>query len=386
VRFNVAVNAANGNGQSSGDFIYTREDIVAPIASTGVSSRAFSLENLGSSAVTTAGAGDLTVGYARVQPDSGKTTPSGVAIFGLRQAGVLVSEAGVPAAQSLLSGRIHAEVGGSVNTGVAMANPGSTAASVVFHFTDLQGVDFGSGMTSIPANGQIAAFLNQAPFNGGDAVQGTFSFTASVPVAVIALRGFTNERGEFLVTTQPVVDTSAIPATGATTLAHFADGGGWTTQVIMINPTDTVLSGTVQFRGKGSASDAATAQTVIANGQAASDFAYSIPPRSSFKLTTSGGSSTTSAGTVRIVPSSSSPSSMLVFSYKPAGVTVSEAGLTGASGNAFRVYAEITGIIKTGIAIANDNASAPAAATLELFRADGSSAGQAVNVSIPANG
>src|SRR5436190_658603 len=102
VRFNVAVNAANGNGQNTGDFIYTREDIIAPIASTVVSSRAFSLGNLGSSSVTTAGAGNLTVGYGRVLPDSGKTTPSGVAIFGLRQSGVLVSEAGVPAVQSLV--------------------------------------------------------------------------------------------------------------------------------------------------------------------------------------------------------------------------------------------------------------------------------------------
>jgi len=272
-------------------------------------------------------------------------------------------------------------------SGAFVANPDSTAASVVFHFTDLHGVDFGSGTASIPANGQIAAFLNQAPFNGGDMVQGTFSFAASAPVSVIALRGLTNERGEFLVTTQPVVDTSAIPATGATALAHFADGGGWTTQVILINPTDSVLSGTIQFRGQGSASAAGTAVTVVANGQAASDFGYSLPRRSSVKLTTSGASSTTSAGTVRIVPSSASaPSSMLVFSYKPAGVTVSEAGLTGASGNAFRVYAEISSVIKTGIAIANDNASASAIATIELFRADGGPAGPAVSVSIPANG
>jgi len=37
----------------------------------------------------------LTAGYARVQPDAGSTTPEGVAIFGFRSNGVLVSEAAV---------------------------------------------------------------------------------------------------------------------------------------------------------------------------------------------------------------------------------------------------------------------------------------------------
>src|SRR5207253_6429778 len=100
-----------------------------------------------------------------------------------------------------------------------------------FYFTDRNGTNFGAGSTIIDANGQIAKFLDQAPFNAGASVFGTFTFTASAPVAVIALRGLTNERGEFLITTLPVSDLSAAAPSDTILFPYFADGGGWTTQI-----------------------------------------------------------------------------------------------------------------------------------------------------------
>ena len=72
-----------------------------------------------------------------------------------------MTEAGVPASLLIQSGRIDAEVDGLVNTGLAMANPNSQPATVTFFFTDSNG-NSGNGSTTIPANGQIAKFLNQA--------------------------------------------------------------------------------------------------------------------------------------------------------------------------------------------------------------------------------
>src|SRR5262245_51984285 len=161
---------------------------------------------------------------------------AGVAIYGLRQDGVLVTEAGVPAAPAVSSGRFFAHVDGRVNTGVAIANPNAQAAQISFFYTDLAGRDFGNGSTTIPAYGQIAAFLNESPFNSGNSVEGTFTFSSNVPVAVIALRGFTNERGEFLVTTLPIASLAASSA--QILFPHFANGTGWTTQVVLINPTN----------------------------------------------------------------------------------------------------------------------------------------------------
>ena len=87
----------------------------------------------------------------------------------------------MPASEPIQSGRIYAEVAGPVNTGLAIANGNTQAASISFYFTDSTG-NFGNGSTTIPAGGQIATFLNQAPFNGPVSLSGSFTFTSSVPV------------------------------------------------------------------------------------------------------------------------------------------------------------------------------------------------------------
>src|SRR5262249_11479797 len=158
--------------------------------------------------------------------------PAGLAIIGFRQNNVLVSEASVPASPLIRSGRIYAEVGSSINTGLAIANPNSQPATVSFFFTDSNG-NFGDGATTIPANGQIAKFLNEPPFNSPSSLTGSFTFSSSAPIAAVALRGRTNERSEFLITTLPVLDLQAPVSMDSAVIPHFADGGGWTTQIIL---------------------------------------------------------------------------------------------------------------------------------------------------------
>src|SRR5207237_5147825 len=64
-------------------------------AQTATSSVSYSIADRGAASVETVGGADaMTVGYGSVQP--AVTTPAGVAIFGLRQNGVLVTETGVP--------------------------------------------------------------------------------------------------------------------------------------------------------------------------------------------------------------------------------------------------------------------------------------------------
>ena len=55
----------------------------------------FSITNLTGISTTSDGTGPLSVGHAKIDTNGG-TMPSGVAIFGYRQNGVLVTEAGVP--------------------------------------------------------------------------------------------------------------------------------------------------------------------------------------------------------------------------------------------------------------------------------------------------
>src|SRR5262249_16940615 len=147
-------------------------------------------------ASTAGSAGALGIGYARVQANGGSLLPSGLAIFGFRSRGTLVSEASVPISPLISSGRIFAEVGGTTNTGIAIANPNSEGVSINFFFPDSGGTNFRQGTFSIPANQKIAALLNEDPFNGGNSIFGTFTFSASGLVSAIALRGFNNERSE----------------------------------------------------------------------------------------------------------------------------------------------------------------------------------------------
>jgi hypothetical protein len=122
-----------------------------------------------------------------------------------------------------------------------------------------------------------------------------------------------------------------------------------------------------------------------------SSFPYSIPAGSSQKFVTAGnaGSATIPAsGSVAVAPSGggATPVALVVFSYKPGSVTVSEAGVPVNSGTALRSYVETaqTGNIATGLAIANISTAAETV-TLELSDLNGASVGSA-SVNLPASG
>jgi hypothetical protein len=387
IRFNVAGNAANGDLTNQGDYIYTN---VYRIGALDLSVRAFTMVDHGGVSVITDGSGDLTAGYARIQPSSG-TTPSGVAIFGERVGGTLVTEAGVPASAPLQSGRIYAEVGPGgfsglgTDIGLAIANPGTQPAMINFTLTNSSGVDVGSGALNLPAGNQTASFLDQGTWNAPAGFQGTFSFTSSVPVSVVALEGFRNQRNEFLITTLPVIDTTVATNTSPVILPHYTDGTGWSTYILLVNPTDNTLTGTIQFRDQ-----SGTVLALTANGQAANSFPYSIPGKSSFKLTTAGAGAF-KTGTVTVTPNggTTAPVSLAVFSFATSGVTISQAGVPANSSTAFRMFVEGTpgrttatpGSYSSGFAVANTTSTA-ANVTFQLFTLAGADTGLSKTVQI----
>ena len=363
----------------------------------------FSIPNRGGQSITSGGTGEtVRVGYGRIRAGAGSTTPSGVAIFQFRDSeGVLISEAGVPAVKPVQEGRIFAEVNGPVNTGLAIANPNDGPTTIRFYFTDTSGTRFADGSFELGAHQQTAKFLDQEPFKGGPSVLGTFTFTSSVPIAAIALRGFTNEAGEFLMTTLPVAPLVGAPSpfsrtpTDTVYFPHFADGGGWATQVILVNPTDRMITGMVGFLGPGS--DKAAASPVILtldDGSTGSHFDYSIAPRSAQRFTTSNPPGGVAVGSVRATPDSgnAAPSGLVVFSFASNGTTLSEAGVPALpKGSAFRVYVEASGIagqtgsIRSGLAIANTGVTSNTV-TLEVTRLDGSLAVPPATLALPPSG
>ena len=360
------------------------------------SERAFAISDRGGVSWTTLGvAASPTVGYARVLPSAGSSPAAGMAIFGFRQDDTLVTEAGVPLTRSIKAGRVYAEVEGPVSTGVAIANANDEPVILSFHFTDLNGRDYGHGTTTFPARSQIARFLGESPFLGTIPIRGSFSFTASLPVAALALRTFANERSETLVTTLPVVELAAV-SQDALTLPHFADGGGWTTQIVLLNTTDSGQSGLVEFFGQGSVAAPAGPVEVTIDGVKASAFSYTLPGRSARLLVTEGGLEPVRSGSVRIVPAaaSSAPAASAIFSYRRSGITVTEAGVAAvAKGNGFRLYAEALGTsgeigaIESGVALANPGEET-LSVQLELTDVSGKSigSGSVTSASIPPRG
>jgi hypothetical protein len=343
----------------------------------------YSVPDRGAAVYDTLGSGSLTVGYARVQPNTGSTTPAGYLTFSYRTNGVLVSETSVPISSPMTSGRLFSFVNGPTNTGVAIVNPNSTAATISFYFTNTSGQNFGNSSFVLPPNQQIAKFVNEAPFmccGPGGGMTGTMTFSSDAPVGVIALQGFTNQRGEFLMTTLPVTDLTVAPSSDVLFFPHYASGlsggGVWSTEIVLVNPTDTTLSGTVVPLGPG--------------GRASR---YSIAPRSINDIFVQVENPGLNTGMVIVTPDPGavSPSGLLIFSFMNRGITVTEAGaLLMRPAAAFRMYVvdagSYQGQLQTGLAIANPSAASSADITLELTNLAGQPTGMTSAVTLGPQG
>jgi hypothetical protein len=358
--------------------------VVNPGPPTEVSER--SIPTSGGSTLSWYTAGSkpqISTGYARIAPVSANFVLDGLAIFGSRENGALVSEASVPASAPITRGRVFAEMSAGVNIGLALANPNTQPAVISFYFTDAAGRDLGQSSMTIAPGAQLARLLNQEPFHGPTSFVGTMTFSSTVPIGAIALRGLTNQRGEFLMTTLPVIDPApALPDPDTPLIIpHFADGGGWHTQVLLVNPTEASIGGTVEFWRQGSLSSAAP------------QVSYTLPSKSSRRIQMPGTSEEVITGFARILPATGNrvPSALVVFFFIKDGVTVSEAGIQAvrpAGGAA--MYAQMyspsrdTGSIQTGVAFANPRSSA-VTVTLGLTGYDGAPTINAASVTVPAN-
>jgi hypothetical protein len=241
---------------------------------------------------------------------------------------------------------------------------------VSFFFTDANGQDVLAGTANIPANGQIAGFLDEAPFNGSSSFSGSLTFSSSRPVAAVALRGLLNERSDFLITTLPVVELGTETSTASAVFPDFADGGGWATEITLVNPTDSSISGALQF-----ADQSGAPMAVTVNSETRASFNYVIPARTTRQFLSSGGSATARVGAVWIVPAekNAAPGGSLVFAYTTSNIRITEAGVaTAPAGNAFRVYVEAADSMQSGIAITNTSNSS-ATIRLELVDLNGAS-------------
>jgi hypothetical protein len=343
----------------------------------------FSIAGRGGFSIATAEEpGAATVGYARILGESGNPAAPGLAIYGNRSGGVLVSEASVPANSPIQNGRISFDSLQTTNTGIAILNPNDVPVRISYTMLRPDGSRLYQNSFDLAAGQQLSRFVDEFPiFGGGSEIAGTLTFTTSSPVSVIALRGLVNERSEFLMSTLPVTNL-ALRRDQPVIFPHAVDGAGWRSRIILINPGDQPLTGRLQF-----VSRSGQPMTVVLDGESGSEFDYSILGRGSKTFLTGNTSADVRVGWIRIIPATGVdyPDGVLIFSNKPGGAVASEAAVAAsAPSSAFRLYVEKNNGTRTGFAIANPN-NFPAQVTYELTDMNGLIVGSAVTSSIGAN-
>jgi sugar lactone lactonase YvrE len=344
-------------------------------------------------ASTVGGNPEMRPGYARATVNSGEV-PYGTAVFSFKQGGVTVSEAGVPALPPTTSARVFIDYRSGVNavparsdagvvdinTGIAVVNEGAAIASVTYILRDASGNTIAGGHGTIGAGKHFSCFIDQLkavaasdfnlPENFQTAIQfGALDIDSDQPVSVLALRGTVNQRRQYITTTTPVADLTRSLGNGDLYFAQFADGGGYTTSLILMNTSAATETGTIQIMDD-------NGKALIVNqvgGTSGASFNYSIPPKGIFRFQTDGSRVNWSVGWIQLTPDSgtSTPLGSGIYGYNPGNVLVTESGVPSASAtNHARIYVDRSGSHNTGLAVANVSKAA-AEITIKAFQADG---------------
>ncbi len=347
----------------------------------------------GSATTSTAGINStVQAGYAAATVNSG-TAPYGTAVFSLKQNGVTVSEAGVPASPPTIAARIFIDYRSSVaaiparisagtidiDTGIAVVNSGSAPANVTYTLRNMAGTTLAIGHGTLAAGAHFGKFIDQLNQVAPDFVlpanfQSTTQFasleiSSDKPLSILALRMTTNQRNEVLYTTTPIADLTQALTSNAIYFPQIADGGGETTSLILLNTSNAIETGTLQiFDDNGN-------PLVVnqAGGTSGSTFRYSIPNGGAIHFQTDGFPATVKTGWVQLTPDAgtSTPVGAGVFGYNPGNFLVSESGIPATvSTTHARIYVDLSGGHNTGLAVANP-ANTNASITITAFQSDG---------------
>ncbi len=321
------------------------------------------------------GQGGLQIGYLVVESEDGSPVPVGTALFSFRNAdGILVSEAGVGAAQTLSRGRIFVDQRGT-DTGLAMANPSDETVEIELVLRDSDGAERGRRFLSLEANQHLARNVNQPDLfpTVGSGFTGSLTFEVQDgrEIAAVTVRQSTNRQNEPLLATLPVIDVSGQAAAGAAAdtlvFPHLGGGtqGGITlsTEIILVNPTAAAISGNLRLV------DTAGQPLPLRRdgGVNVTEFDYDLAANGTFTAELSSSAASTLQGYAVVTPTggSSLPSGTAIFRFQRGNDPVSEAGVAAIPATTrARIFVDFQGAAdQTGFALAVPGQQA---ATIEL--------------------
>ena len=188
----------------------------------------------------------LRLGSVQIVPFAGFDTPHAHLVLNHRDGGVLTFITSIEGELPGRTFRMYAEasgdfdsgITGSTRSGVAFANPSDEPATVRLEMRGLDGILLQTSQPlTVPPNGQVALFLNQVP--GFEMLP--VPFEGALRVTAVSAQGITatgfraiyNERGNALFTTTgPLIENAG--TADQLVFPHIAEGGGYTTQFIVI--------------------------------------------------------------------------------------------------------------------------------------------------------
>ncbi len=297
-------------------------------------------------------------GWIEIVPDKQIT---GLEIFGNIASGSLagLSSSRIP---SNNLGFSHFDTTADWWTGIALANPNSSSASVTLTAYDQSGTEIGSSTITLPAKGQKAFQVKDQLGVSGTGWIGVETDNPEQPIVGFEIFGNIH-------TGQITGVSAATHATTAIYFPHFDTTADWWTGIALVNPNSSQANVTLTAYDQSGTQTGSSTITLPANGQKA----FQVKDQ----LSVSG------TGWIAV------ESDQLIFGLEIFG-NIASGGLAGLAAfttlrdNTVFSHFDTTADWWTGIALANPNSSS-ASVTLAAYDQSGTQTGSST-ITLPANG
>jgi hypothetical protein len=245
--------------------------------------------------------GNVQTGSVVITPDPNASAPLTTLTFGTLQNGIVQGQAGVVPFGVTTGAALFADLLNNAgrNLGLTIANPGGTTNTITITLKSDDGTNVGTPATiNIEPYKQISKFVSDlfSTDTLGQSFLGSINVQSGTPFAVLGLRfagaNFSTLAAGNTGTTVAVptrtlsagssVDipqAGAIGGTNAIVLPQFAMGGGWATQIALVNTSSATATGRIDIFDSNGQPLAAKL-----NGNMKSTFTYSIPAGGTFVL------------------------------------------------------------------------------------------------------
>ncbi|MGJ5818728.1 hypothetical protein [Paludibaculum fermentans] len=278
-------------------------------------------------------------------------------------------------------------------TAVAMANPNASAESIQVNIKTSDGATSTGVLPQMPASGHMAFVLPDLfPETSGKRGLAEF-YTTSGSFSTIALRF--NPRQAFASapvypqTGQPIIGTTVTNPPASTPqvqiIPQVADGGIWSTTIVLTNTTTSNLTASLNFRLSVAGSGGATSAWNPAFLENLSTSNLSIPAGSTIFLQTPGTASSVSQGYAELTASPGINGYAIFTARTESSTQDATAPAVSASGRLLVPFDNDTGSgLVTSVAIVNPNATSQSI-TLNLRTSDGTTTTN-LGLNLPAQG